>query len=66
MNLRTGLSRTTGHQNSAVHLVVFIVCALWWAPLAQAQFRASLRGTVTDPQGAAVSGATVTLTYSTI
>ena len=30
--------------------------------LAHAQFRASLRGTVTDQQGAAVSGATVTLT----
>jgi Carboxypeptidase regulatory-like domain len=28
----------------------------------QAQYRASLRGTVTDPQGNAVSGATVTLT----
>src|SRR5690349_5366752 len=30
--------------------------------LANAQFRASLRGTVTDPTGAAVPGATVTLT----
>ena len=29
--------------------------------LANAQFRASLRGTVTDPEGAVVSGATVTL-----
>src|SRR5437868_7901381 len=29
---------------------------------AHAQFRASLRGTATDPQGNAVSGATVTLT----
>lgn len=32
------------------------------AILANAQFRASLRGTVTDPQGEVVSGATVTLT----
>jgi Carboxypeptidase regulatory-like domain len=31
---------------------------------AHAQYRASLRGTVTDPQGGAVSGATVTLTNS--
>jgi hypothetical protein len=30
--------------------------------LAHAQFRGSLRGTVTDPQGRAVAGATVTLT----
>jgi hypothetical protein len=62
MNLRTWLFRTTGRPNSAVHVVLLIVCALLWAPLTQAQFRASLRGTVTDPQGAAVSGATVTLT----
>jgi hypothetical protein len=61
MSLRTWLSGTTGRTNSAVPVVLLIVCALWWAPLARAQFRASLRGTVTDPQGAAVSGATVTL-----
>src|ERR1700722_17909236 len=34
---------------------VVLVCA------AEAQFRASLRGTVSDPQGAAIAGATVTL-----
>ena len=28
---------------------------------AQAQFRASIRGVITDPQGAVVQGATVTL-----
>jgi len=31
-------------------------------PLAQAQFRASLQGTVTDPSGAVISGATAKLT----
>lgn len=32
------------------------------APLAQAQFRASIQGTVTDPQGEVIKGATLTLT----
>lgn len=36
--------------------------ALLWGTATQAQFRGSLRGTVTDPSGAAVAGATVTLT----
>lgn len=40
----------------------FVGLALLWPMLAQAQFRGSLRGTVTDPSGAAVAGATVTLT----
>src|SRR5580692_6867699 len=35
--------------------LTFVVCS------AQAQYRASIQGVVTDPQGAAVSGATVTL-----
>ena len=40
----------------------FVICVTCFTVLAQAQFRASLRGTVTDPQGAAVVGAKVTLT----
>src|SRR5438477_1035173 len=39
-----------------------LICLSILLPGASAQFRASLRGTVTDPQGNAVSGATVTLT----
>ncbi len=39
-------------------LITFLVFS---APMARAQFRASLRGTVTDTQGAAIQGATVTL-----
>src|SRR6266851_2471172 len=39
-----------------------LVCLGILLPAASAQFRASLRGTATDPQGNAVSGATVTLT----
>jgi hypothetical protein len=39
-----------------------LVCLGVLLPAASAQFRGSLRGTVTDPQGSAVSGATVTLT----
>src|SRR5450631_3588708 len=35
---------------------------LFTVPLTQAQYRASLQGTVTDPSGAVVSGATVKLT----
>jgi hypothetical protein len=43
-------------------LISFVLLALLWPMIAQAQFRGSLRGTVTDPQGAGVAGATVTLT----
>ena len=40
-------------------LVLF--CCVICAPAAQAQYRGSLRGTVNDPQGAVIPGATVTL-----
>lgn len=42
--------------------MVVLSCSLFLLiPMAQALYRASLRGTVTDPQGAVVSGATLTL-----
>src|ERR1700687_565036 len=41
--------------------LLFFVLLLSFSP-AHAQYRASLRGTVTDPQGSAVVGAKVTLT----
>ncbi len=53
--------RSTRLSYSVFPVAVLVVCALLWAPLARAQFRASLRGTITDPQGAAVTDAKVTL-----
>jgi len=44
----------------SVRAVLLVVCTIWWTVPVQAQFRASLRGTVTDPQGAVVPRATVT------
>lgn len=43
------------------HAVWLTLFTILLASPAQAQFRASLRGTVTDPTGAVVPGATVTL-----
>jgi len=42
-------------------LSIIVLSSIFLLGSAQAQFRGSLRGTVTDPQGAAVAGATVTL-----
>jgi hypothetical protein len=41
--------------------VAVVVCFALFLPSAQAQYRAGLQGTVLDPQGSVVSGATVTL-----
>ena len=43
-------------------LVILVLAVSFFVGTAQAQFRGSLRGTVTDSQGAVVAGATVTLT----
>jgi len=44
-----------------VYTLLVVCCSVVFLSSAQAQYRASLRGTVTDPQGAAVSGTKVTL-----
>src|SRR5437016_6447098 len=53
------MSRST---SSALGTVSLVACILFSAVMAHAQYRASIQGTVTDPQGAVVSDATVTLT----
>lgn len=49
------------HARLLIRVMLPLVCAIVMVPMAQAQYRASLRGTVTDPQGAVISGAKVTL-----
>ncbi len=55
-NVRFPISRI------ALRLGLVLVAALLLSPLAHAQFNASISGTVLDPTGAAIPGATVTLT----
>src|SRR6266478_3199459 len=43
-------------------VTLLLVCGVFFAAAAQAQYRASIQGVVTDPAGAVVSGATLTLT----
>ncbi|HJT70359.1 MAG TPA: TonB-dependent receptor [Terriglobales bacterium] len=50
------------YSRSHLSLVIVFLSLLLAASSASAQYRGSLRGTVTDPSGAVVSGATVTLT----
>ncbi len=46
----------------AASMFLLAIATLPFVPAAQAQFRASIQGTVTDPSGAVIPGATLTLT----
>src|ERR1035438_1387239 len=50
-------------KNLRLQLLVFLIlfCCVVFTPAARAQYRASLRGTVSDAQGGVIQGATVTL-----
>jgi Carboxypeptidase regulatory-like domain len=45
----------------SLRAILSLACAVFFAAAAHAQYRASIQGVVTDPQGGVVSGATVTL-----
>src|ERR1700689_1636642 len=46
----------------ATSMFLLAIATCPFVPAAQAQFRASIQGTVTDPSGAVIPGATLTLT----
>ena len=48
--------------SSLLRLVVLTVAVMFISTMAQAQYRTSIQGVVTDPTGAVVAGATLTLT----
>ena len=48
--------------NFAVQIAFFSICALFFGSLAQAQYRTSIQGVVTDTSGAVIPGANLTLT----
>jgi len=45
----------------SLRAILLSACAVFFAAASHAQYRASIQGVVTDPQGSVVSGATVTL-----
>src|SRR6266480_787125 len=45
----------------SLRAIPLLACAVFLAAASHAQYRASIQGVVTDPQGSVVSGATVTL-----
>ena len=61
MTRRICLPASMRHNNGLYVLVVLVGVALVFPTLGQGQYRGSLHGTITDPQGAVVSGATATL-----
>src|ERR1700726_4814681 len=49
-------------RNLLLHILAVVFSSIFFLASAQAQYRASLQGTVTDPQGAVVPDSDVTLT----
>src|ERR1700680_4014507 len=49
-------------KNLLLHMLAVVFCSIFFLSAAQAQYRASIQGTVTDQQGALVPDAAVTLT----
>src|ERR1700686_210361 len=49
-------------KNLLLHMLAVVFCSIFFLSAAQAQYRASLQGIVTDPQGAVVPDAGITLT----